>query len=151
MLHEALLLDSTRPVSALNNNNGCPEQSSQGVLSSCQDLQWYVLRVSYSRELKIKAILEDKGIQTFVPMVYRKQTVEGKIRKKLVPAVNNLCFVFWHRQGIDEFIASYGEKSPVHYYWDRTVGRPMVVPQKAMEDFITVASSLDEDSAEARG
>ena len=147
MQNEALLLDSTRPVSALNNNYGCPEHSSQGVLSSCQDLQtyWYVLRVTYSRELKIKALLEERGIQTFVPMAYRKETIDGKTRKKLVPAVNNLCFVCWHRQGIDTLIASYGEKSPVHYYWDRTAGRPMTVPQRAMEDFIKVASTLDED------
>ena len=147
MQNEALLLDSTRPVSALNNNYGCPEHSSQGVLSSCQDLQtdWYVLRVTYSRELKIKALLEERGIQTFVPMTYRKETINGKTRKKLVPAVNNLCFVCWHRHGIDSLIASYGEKSPVHYYWDRTAGRPMTVPQRAMEDFIKVASTLDED------
>ena len=147
MLNEALLLDSTRPVSTLNNVIGCPEHSSQGVLSSCLDLQmqWYVMRVSYSRELKIKALLDEMGIQTFVPMAYRKQTVDGKTKKKLVPAVNNLCFVRWHRQGIDGFIAGYGEKSPVHYYWDRTAGCPMTVPEKAMEDFITVASCLDED------
>ena len=99
MLNEALLLDSTRPVSDLNSSYGCPEHSSQGVLSSYLDLQfnWFVLRVSYSRELKIKAILDEKGIQTFVPMVYRKQTLDGKTRKKLVPAVSNLCFVYWHR------------------------------------------------------
>ena len=147
MQNEALLLDSTRPVSALNNNYGCPEHSSQGVLSSCQDLRmdWYVLRVTYSRELKIKALLEEMGIQTFVPMAYRKETIDGKTRKKLVPAVNNLCFVRWHRHGIDSLIAGYGEKSPVHYYWDRTAGRPMTVPQRAMEDFIKVASTLDED------
>ena len=147
MLNEALLLDSTRPVSTKNNDYGCPEQSSQGVLSSClgSQLNWYVLRVTYSRELKIKALLEEKGIRTFVPMVYRKQIVDGRNQKKLVPAVNNLCFVCWHRQGIDDFIASYGEKSPVHYYWDRTTNRPLIVPQKAMEDFIKVASSLDED------
>ena len=146
MLNEALLLDSTRPVSTLNNNYGCPEHSSQGVLSSCLALQfnWYVLRVSYSRELKIKALLDEMGVKTFVPMCYRKQTVDGKTQKKLVPAVSNLCFVFWHRQGIDSLIAGYGEKSPVHYYWDRTAGRPMTVPQKAMEDFIKVASSLDD-------
>ena len=147
MLNEALLLDSARPVSALNNNYGCPEHSSVGALSSCLDSQfnWYVLRVSYSRELKIKALLEEMGVNTFVPMAYRKYTVDGKTQKKLVPAVSNLCFVYWHRQGIDNFIAGYGEKSPVHYYWDRTAGRPMTVPAKAMEDFIKVASSLDED------
>ena len=151
MLKEALLLDSTRPFSnARNNNIGCPEHSSEGVPSSCQEgpaasLGWYVLRVSYSRELKIKALLDEKGIQTFVPMIWRKKEVGGKTEKKLVPAVSNLCFVRWHRPGIDSFIRGYGENSPVHYYWDRTASRAMTIPEKAMNDFITVASSLDED------
>jgi hypothetical protein len=100
MLNDALLLDSTRPVSTPNIVNGCPEHSSQGVPLSCQDLQWYVLRVSYSRSLKIKALLDEKGIRTFVPMIWRKKTVEGKTEKKLVPAVGNLCFVHCTRTGI---------------------------------------------------
>ena len=150
MLNEALLLDSTRPISnGPNINNGCPEHSSEGVLLSCQEsapeFDWYVLRVSYSRELKIKAILDERNIRSFVPMVWRKTVIDGKEEKKLVPAVNNLCFVYWTKDNIDAFIASYGETSPVHYYWDRTTSRPMTVPQKAMEDFIKVAGCLDED------
>ena len=145
MLNDALLLDSTRPVSTPNTFNGCPEHSSQGVPSSCQDPQWYVLRVSYSRSLKIKAILDERGVTTFIPMVWQKKTEGGKTEKKLVPAVGNLCFVRWTKTAIDEFIRSYGDSSPVHYYWDRTASRAMTIPEKAMNDFITVASSLDED------
>jgi transcription antitermination factor NusG len=141
MLNEALLLDSTRPVSNQNILLGCPEHGSQGV-----PLSWYVLRVTYSRELKIKAILDEKGVRTFVPMMWRKRTAEnGKSEKKLVPAVGNLCFVYWTRSEIDEFIRGYGDNSPVHYYWDRTLQKPMTVPDKEMNDFITVASSMDED------
>ena len=145
MLNEALLLDSTRPVSTTNNTIGCPEHSSQGVPTSCQEVQWYVLRVSYSRSLKIKALLDERGVQTFVPMTWRKKTEGGKTEKKLVPAVSNLCFVRWTKHAIDGFIQGYGDNSPVHYYWDRTASRPMTVPDKAMNDFIKVASSLDED------
>ena len=134
----------------MNINNGCPERSSEGVPSLCQEARgtsemWYVLRVSYSRELKIKALLDEKGAQAFVPMMWKKTTTEGKTEKKLVPAVGNLCFVRWTKAAIDDFIRSYGESSPVHYYWDRTASRPMTVPDKAMEDFITVSSTMDED------
>ena len=142
MLNEALLLDSTRPVSTPNTFNGCPEHSSQGVLSSCQ---WFVLRVTYSRELKIKDALDKRGVSTFVPMMWKKVEKEGNTRKMLVPAVSNLCFVFWTKADIDAFISEFGDKSPVHYYWDRTSSRPMTVPSKAMDDFVKVASSLDED------
>lgn len=143
MLEDALLLDSARPASDERNNLlGCPEHSSEGVLSSCQ---WFVLRVTYSRELKIKDALDKRGVSTFVPMMWKKVEKEGNIRKMLVPAVSNLCFVFWTKADIDAFISEFGDKSPVHYYWDRTSSRPMTVPSKAMDDFVKVASSLDED------
>ena len=143
MLEDALLLDSARPASDDRNNLlGCPEHSSEGVLTSCQ---WFVLRVTYSRELKIKDILDKRGVSTFVPMMWKKVEKEGNTRKMLVPAVNNLCFVFWTKADIDAFISEFGDKSPVHYYWDRTSSRPMTVPSKAMDDFVKVASSLDED------
>ena len=143
MLEDALLLDSARPASDERNNLlGCPEHSSEGVLSSCQ---WFVLRVTYSRELKIKDALDKRGVSTFVPMMWKKVEKEGNTRKLLVPAVNNLCFVFWTKADIDAFISEFGDKSPVHYYWDRTSSRPMTVPSKTMDDFVKVASSLDED------
>lgn len=64
---------------------------------------------------------------------------------KQVPAVNNLCFVYWNKKSLDAFINAFGESSPVTYYWDRTAGRPLVIPDKAMEDFIAVSSSMEQD------
>jgi len=146
------LLDSTRTIgSTLNTDLGRPKNISAGVLSSYLsgggiDMnQWYALRATYSRELKVRDMLSERGVRTFVPMMWRKSNVAGKQEKKLVPAVSNLCFVYWTKAEIDEFIRSFGESTPVHYYWDRTAGRPLTIPEKAMEDFITVASSLDED------
>ena len=148
MLNEALLLDSTRPFSNDNNtSSGCPEFNSVGVPLSYQEAskRWYVLRVSYSRELKIKADLDQKGVRTFVPMKWKKIESEGKVQKKLVPAIGNLCFVYWDKPSIDAYISGYGENSPVHYYWDRTLNCPLTVSDKAMTDFIKVSSSMDED------
>ena len=108
-------------------------------------MSWHVLRVTYSRELKIKAILEQKGVQVFVPMMWKTKITDGVQEKKLVPAVSNLCFVYWDKDSIDTFISGFGDNSPVHYYWDRTTNRPMTVNAKAMADFIAVASTMDED------
>ena len=141
MLKDDLLLDSARtPRDTENTDKGCPKNTSTGVL-----LSWYALRVSYSRELKIQAQLREMGIRTFVPMMWRKKVVDGQQQKKLVPAVNNLCFVQWTREGIENYIRMFGDKSPVHFYWDRTSSSRLVVPEKAMEDFIKVSSSMDED------
>lgn len=143
MLKDDLLLDSTRPFSyAENNDVGCPEHSSEGVPSS-----WYALRVSYSRELKIQETLNGLGVRTFVPMMWKKSaSADGtQVTKKLVPAVGNLCFAYWTKPAIEDFIRGFGESSPVHFYWDRTANRPMIVSDKAMNDFMKVSSTLDED------
>ena len=146
MLKDTLLLDSTRPFSdAPNMDIGCPEHSSEGVPSS-----WYALRVSYSRELKVRDRLNELGIRTFVPMMWRRCPVKpgmttGNPSRRLVPAVGNLCFAYSTRAELEDFIRGYGDTSPVHFYWDRTANKPLTVPEKAMNDFIAVSSTLDED------
>ena len=140
------MLDSTRPFSdAPNMDIGCPEHSSEGVPSS-----WYALRVSYSRELKVRDKLNELGVKTFVPMMWRRCPVKpgmttGNPSRRLVPAVGNLCFAYSTRAELEDFIRGYGETSPVHFYWDRTANKPLTVPEKAMNDFIAVSSTLDED------
>ena len=135
------MLDSTRPIGkTLNTDTGRPKSTSAGVLSS-----WYALRATYSRELKVQAHLQEKGIRTFVPMMWRRTETNGKQVKKLVPAISSLVFVYWTREGIDSYIRSFGDARPVNYYWDRTTTAPLTVPAKAMENFITIASTLDED------
>ena len=143
-----LLLDSARtPSDEPNNAPGRPKNTSAGVLQSCQ-YSWFALRATYSRELKIRDQLAEKGVRTFVPMIWRKTTTasnQSKDSKKLVPAISSLCFVRWTKPAIDDYIRSFGDVKPVNYYWDRTKNAPLVVPDKAMEDFITVSSSMDEE------
>ena len=153
MLKDNLLLDSARPFSDIENvktQSGCPGIDISGVPFSCHEpsgdvRMWHVLRVSYSRELKVQDTLRSMGVRTFIPMIWRRKEMDGKERKTLVPAVNNLCFAFASRSFIDDFIRSYGETSPVHFYWDKSARSPMVVPSKAMEDFIKVSGTMDED------
>ena len=138
MLYNDLLLDCARGFGDTHNNDdGCPKNASADVPFS-----WYALRVSYSRELKIQAQLQAAGVRTFVPMMWRRG--QDKV-KKLVPAVTNLCFVHWTQADIESYIRGFGDSSPVHFYWDRTSSSRLVVPDKAMEDFIKVSSSMDED------
>ena len=136
-----MLLDSTRPIGkTLNTDTGRPKSTSAGVLLQCQEVtqpRWHVLRATYARELKVQTALQEKGIRTFIPMMWRE--------KKLVPAVSGLVFALATREALDLYIRSFGDARPVNYYWDRTTNAPLTVPAKAMEDFITIASTLDED------
>ena len=141
MLDENLLLDSASCVSNhINITEGCPESQSAGVLQS-----WYVLRATYSRELKVCEELGRMGVRTFVPMIRKTKVVDGKTERQLAPAVGSMCFVYWTKDAIDEYIRGFGGNSPVHYYWDRIGNKPLTVPRQAMEDFIAVASTMDED------
>ena len=136
-----MLLDSTRPIGkTLNTDLGRPKSTSAGVLLQCHEAtqpRWHVLRATYARELKVQTALQEKGIRTFIPMMWRE--------KKLVPAVSGLVFALATREALDLYIRSFGDARPVNYYWDRTTNAPLTVPAKAMEDFITIASTLDED------
>ena len=147
MLKDDLLLDSARtPSDELNTDSGCPKNTSAGVLQSCQ-YSWFALRATYSRELKVRDQLAERGVRTFVPMIWKRCPVKPGMTqtKKLVPAISSLCFVHWTKADIDAYIRSFGDVKPVNYYWDRTKNAPLVVPDKAMEDFITVSSSMDEE------
>ena len=145
-----MLLDSTRPIGVtLNTDFGRPKSISAGVLQSCLESQktWFVLRATYSRELKVQAALQEKGVRTFVPMMWKPSSSPARsgIQRKLVPAISSLVFVQWTREALDAYIRSFGDSRPVNYYWDRTTDSPLTVPEKTMEDFIAVASTLDED------
>ena len=135
------MLDSTRPIGEQRNTDlGRPKNTSAGVLSS-----WYALRATYSRELKVQTQLAERGFRTFVPMMWRKRNVNGKDEKKLVPAISNLVFVYCTKDALDAYIRSFGDIRPVNYYWDRTSNSPLTILDEDMENFITVASTMDED------
>ena len=137
-----MLLDSTRPIGeTLNTHVGRPKTSSAGVLYQCRETKeegWFVLRATYARELKVQEYMREHGIPTFIPMTLTE-------KKLLVPAVSGLVFVRSTRDTIDGYIHSFGDERPVNYYWDRTSNCPLTVPDKAMEDFIAVASCMDPD------
>ena len=107
--------------------------------------KWYAIRVTYSRELKFQAHLQDAGFQTFVPMCRRTFEKNGKKEQKIVPAVSNLCFVKASKPDLDDFMRQMGEACPARYIWDKSTRLPIVVPTKAMEDFMKVSLSMIDD------
>ena len=110
-----------------------------------QSPSWYPLRVTYSREMKVKGILQDSGFECFVPMTVKCEVKCGKKTVKTVPAVNNLCFVKSCRAELDMILREKGLREFVSYLWDKSTREPLTVPDKAMEDFITVSEARLED------
>ena len=105
------------------------------------DTKWYALRVSYSREMKAKARLEEAGFEVFVPMVRKRVARKDGTAFAPVPAVSNLLFVRTRWKAIEEWIRLQREEGFVHFMWDSMTRMPLVVRDKAMEDFIKVCDS----------
>ena len=61
--------------------------------TSSADLNWYPLRITYSRELALKKYLDSKQIENFIPMRYEYIVRNERKIRKLVPAIHNLVFV----------------------------------------------------------
>lgn len=116
------------------------------------ELHWFPMRVTYSREMSVKAFLDELGIENFIPMHY--EHVEGRHprHRELKPAIRNLIFLHSSRATITELKMTRKEMAAVRYmvypvYDDKVIvigHEIMTVPDKQMEDFIRVAS-VDDD------
>lgn len=108
---------------------------------------WFPMRVTYSRELKVKAELDRLGIENFLPMTYKLVDADTEHpRRELVPAINNLIFVRSSKSRISS-LKSTEVLQPLRYIMDRTAGQEhtiMTVPDVQMENFMRVASRTDD-------
>ena len=101
--------------------------------------------MTYGRELKFKKLLEDSGFQTFVPMRTKKIEKDGMSSIVTVPAVSNLCFVNTDKSSLDTFMQTSAASGWAHYIWDKATRKPIIVPDKAMEDFIRISLIMSDD------
>ncbi len=117
--------------------------------SMCGDPKsWYPMRVTYSREIKVKAELDRLEIENFVPMTYKLVCADnGNPHRELVPAINNLIFVRSTQGRISELKTSNEVLEPLRYMMDHTAEKAheiMTVPDRQMENFMCVASMTDD-------
>ena len=119
---------------------------------------WFPMRVTYQREMKVKAELDRLGIECFVPMRYKvvelpfdklrvRNGGDTELRRELVPAINNLIFVRSTQERISGLKASNEVLEPLRYMMDRTASREhaiMMVGDREMENFMRVASRTDD-------
>ena len=105
---------------------------------------WYAMSATFGRALKAKEYLESHSVRCFIPMRYEvvSDGKQGK-QRRLVPAISNLLFAYTTRDTLQAL------KSEVDYlqYLTRPEGTrrvPIVVPDRQMEQFITVCDSYNE-------
>lgn len=113
----------------------------------CQDTdaKWYVLRVTYQRELSTKEYLDKLEIENFVPIrVVRRRNSKGRYYRAREAAVHNYIFIRSSREVIDELKTF---RLPIlRYVIHQQDGgsRVMTVPDAQMRNFIAVAANTDE-------
>ena len=78
-------------------------------------------------------------------MCRKKIERNGKQQTVVVPAVANLCFVRATYVELREFMDFFGEANPARFIWDKSTRKPIVVPDKAMADFILISRSMFDD------
>ncbi|MGL5894027.1 MAG: UpxY family transcription antiterminator [Bacteroidales bacterium] len=106
-----------------------------------RNTKWYVMRVTYGRELKLKEYLDSISVSSYIPMHYVNDP-KDQDKKKSVPIIRNLIFILSSRIRLDE-IKSREDIPPTRYIIDKSTNKPMIVDNRAMDDFIKVSSSSE--------
>lgn len=108
-------------------------------------VSWYVLRVTYQREMIAKRRLDELSIESFVPTKVVRVTLQnGRRALQRRALVHNYIFVHSDRQTIDNIKRF---ELPYLRYVMHTVDsfyQPMVVPECQMRSFMLVTGTEDE-------
>jgi len=153
------------PASASEPN--CPLSIIHSPLSSSRHIReeditadavlWYVMRAAYGTELKSLDILQSRGYDAYVPMLYsmkveRSSQKPGKTVKRYKRRpVSNLLFVRASRKETDLFVHSGNDAHirHLHYYYNHTQGKergqesPICISDWEMRNFRLVADADD--------
>lgn len=116
-----------------------------------EEYKWYPMRVTYGRELKVKASLDSLDVDNYIPMTYKVVEEKGERHKELVPAIHNLIFVHSSMDTITELKSSNMLLSALRYITHKSVvtkdSAPEVitVPANQMNNFIKATKNHEED------
>lgn len=107
-----------------------------------QSKQWFAIRVTYNREMKVKRELDSLHIENFLPMTHRIVIRGERKIKELVPAIHNLIFVYITATELKSYKAT--TSLPIRYIMNRETREPIVIPERQMKNFIAVAGNISE-------
>ena len=116
-----------------------------------KELSWYPMRVTYCQELKIKASLDEEGIENFLPMTYRLVETNGDRHRSLEPAIHNLIFIHSTQERITQLKMFNKAFSSLRYIMTPSISETskysiMTIREQEMDNFIRVASVNDDST-----
>lgn len=116
--------------------------------------KWYLMRVSYGRERQAAAILEEKGVQVFLPTITRMRIIAGRKKRCTESLISNFLFVRSTEETLRRYIGCPPLEYLHHYYIPardadgNPVGhkgiKPLVIPDRQMEQFMIWHRAADD-------
>lgn len=109
-----------------------------------ESVEWYAIRVTYCREMKLKDILNSRNIENYIPVQYKEVILNGKKKTVLQPVIRNLVFVRTSRKVLDAVKLDIEGIIPIRYIYNKATKAPIVISEKEMRQFIAVSGMLDQ-------
>jgi transcription antitermination factor NusG len=115
------------------------------MLLDSKDIFWYVLFAANGKAAKISNYLETVNIECFFPKHYIEKKISNSQRTKLTlqPLLGNFVFVKSSQECLNPHLGKIKQKFGISsglYYRDLSTREIIIVPEKQMQDFITIAS-----------
>ena len=118
-----------------------------------ENIQWFVLRVSYGRIIKAKEFVVAKGLECYVPLRYKEVRKQGKKRIITEPLLSSFLFVHATAEQVETLlyeikVSTNESRNLLNYYFDHTSQRqdnpdrnpPLTICDEAMNNFIRLTS-----------
>jgi len=107
---------------------------------------WFAMSAVFNRSMRMKEILDEQHVENFVPMRYQTlpRPVGGRKQTRLVPAINNLIFVYATAERMRTLKTQYLFLQYLTFPDADGRRRPIIVPREQMLHFIAVAGTNDD-------
>lgn len=113
--------------------------------------QWFPMRIAHGnrrRTMEIRDFLDSHHVENFLPLTWKREYHDGKSKRVLVPAIDNLIFI----RSVDDCITWMKRTCkillPLRYIMWRPQGSEfstiLRVPDRQMQNFMRVASVKDD-------
>lgn len=114
-----------------------------------KDKKWFVLRVTYGRELRAYNYIIKDHTDAYIPLGYVLKVYNGNKKRVLSSLIPNFLFVYATPEKIEEYVKYTPELNITYYYDHFSIGKsgknpPLTIDYNEMMNFIRLTSIKNE-------
>ena len=114
-------------------------------MSDTEPMVWFAMRATYGRNLEAKKMLDETGVESYIPMHHVISLGKGGRKvKKYVPVVRDLVFVRTTKEGMLSIKESLDYLRNIYIPTAEGKKQIVVVPDQQMDSFMMVAGAQNE-------